>query len=551
MYGISGMLSFLLLAACASNNPVLPTTILEESPQVINRGLHTVYLLETGDEALLARIYLIRKAKKTIDIQTFIWVDDEVGQFVFQELRAAAERGVRVRLLIDDLSLRKIPEHVAGLATLHSNILIKQYNPLDENISIGALGKIKDLAFDFGSANQRMHNKVFIVDGLFGITGGRNYQNNYFDRGKTRLFKDRDILVKGPVATDMSASFEAYWTYERSVLSRDMVDVRRQIDSGSVPEPTPSSEVRTLGMFRDIDACANTEACFSQRLSVNRFSVQQIEFVADAPGKLADEELVSATTQKLINLVRSAQNSMVFETPYLVVGEEGTKLLKSIRKSRPELRMIVSTNSLASADHFYAYAFSYKNKKKYLRNFRWEISELKPRPQDIDILLPPIDGVVRNKDHYACIHSKTFLFDHDLVWIGSFNFDPRSGSLNTEAGLLLRNMAMASRVNQTILSQISPANSWTVGVRQKIPLWGYINGLIENIFSRIPFLNVWPFTYTSSFELMAGGTAVPFYHPEFRENYRSVGQFPGVNLSTKALKTRMAKAFFGPAEPII
>ena len=146
---------------------------------------------------------------------------------------------------------------------------------------------------------------------------------------------------------------------------------------------------------------------------------------------------------------------------------------------------------------------------------------------------------------------KTFLFDDINVWIGSFNLDPRSASLNTEAALLIRDPTMALHVKSKILRDVAPQNSWTIGERQKVPVLGYLNGAVENLFMNIPFANVWPFTYSTSFALNSGGTELPFFHPDFNKHYHDVGSFPGVAMSTKVLKTRLTKAFFGPAEPII
>ena len=176
-------------------------------------------MLETGDDALLARIYLIRSAQRSIDIQTFIWANDASGRYVMYELTQAALRGIQVRILIDDLSARANPEHVAHLATLHPNLTIKQYNPLSENLQAGLLSKLTSYTLKFGQTNQGMHNKTLIVDNNYAITGGRNYADDYFDRGFERSFKDRDLMVMGPVAQAMTSSFDRYWSFELSVVS--------------------------------------------------------------------------------------------------------------------------------------------------------------------------------------------------------------------------------------------------------------------------------------------------------------------------------------------
>jgi phosphatidylserine/phosphatidylglycerophosphate/cardiolipin synthase-like enzyme len=505
-----------------------------------------VYILETGDDALLARVHLIRAAQRSVDIQTFIWANDHSGRFVMFELIEAARRGVAVRLLVDDLSARKSAFHVAALAKLHPNLRIKQYNPLSENMQAGLVDRLGSYAFEFGQVNQRMHNKTLLVDGKYAITGGRNYADDYFDRGANRSFKDRDLLVVGPVVRDMVDSFEAYWAFELSVDSSLLKGFGEL--SKSVPEDMRQYQVPKI--FADLSQCASDQNCFFRRVLSEPFRVEDIEFIADIPGKKSDGDY-SVTAASLLSLFESAAHTVVMQTPYLVVGSRGGRLFKGIRRKRPELDVIVSTNSLAAADHFYAYAFSYKNKRRYLKDFRWQIFELKPSPRDIDSIVPVISGVHRSSDHYVCIHSKTFVFDNEVAWVGSYNLDPRSASLNTEAGLLIRDSALASRLAKTIRRETSPDNSWTVGVRRKVPVLKWVNGLIEETSSRLPFMNVWPFTYSTSFELREDREPVPYFHPDFYQRYRSVGQFPGSHLGDKAIKTRLTKAFFGPAEPII
>jgi putative cardiolipin synthase len=514
-------------------------------------GEHYAYILETGADALLARIHLIRQAKQSINIQTFIWANDDTGRYVFYELLKAADRGVKVRVLIDDMSLRKSAGYVGYLATAHPNITIKQYNPLAENIDASLLQIFSSYTVKFGQTNRRMHNKTLIVDEKFGITGGRNYADDYFDLGLHRSFKDRDLLIVGPVVADMATSFEDYWAFELSVLSRDMTDVKKMIETDNLAVPKDIAEYEVPPLLKPIAPCADQTACMDSTVFSRGFRLDNAEFIVDKPGKVEKEKQYAATTQSLISLIEGAQTSVIIQTPYLVVGKAGAKVLKRVRKANPELEFLVSTNSLAAADHFYAYAFAYKNKKKYLKSFGWQLFELKPSPGDLASMVPDIEGHHRAPDHYTCIHAKTFVFDQHTVWLGSYNLDPRSASLNTEAVLLIKDDALATEVANSIRRDISPRNSWAIGVRQKLPVLAWVNGLVENISSKLPFLNVWPFRYATSFELKPGATPVPYYDDEFHNNYKSVGQFPGANVSQKALKARLTKAFFGPAEPII
>lgn len=330
-----------------------------------------------------------------------------------------------------------------------------------------------------------------------------------------------------------------------------MKDVKRMLASGDFVIP---DDVKTYSIAATFDVlldCIEDAACMQDRIFANGFEIDDVEFVADSPGKTLEDEDIAITTKSLMALLQSAERSVVIQTPYLVVGRSGKKFFKAMRKKKPDLEFIVSTNSLAAADHFYAYAFSYKNKKSYLKKFKWQIFEFKPKPADIEQMVPDIKGYERAPDHYTCIHAKTFLIDDEIVWLGSFNLDPRSASLNTEAGLIIRDTRLVASLARTIKADSAPQNSWAIGVRRKLPILAQLGGLIENISSRLPFLNVWPFRYTISFELRSGALEVPFYHDDFYKNYSSVGQFPGVNVSGKALKTRLTKAFFGPAEPLI
>ncbi|HIG44010.1 MAG: phospholipase D family protein [bacterium] len=517
----------------------------------IEQRVHYAYLLETGDDALLARIFLIRNARVSIDIQTFIWSEDECGSFIFHELFLAASRGVTVRLLFDDLTLRSKPDYVAYLATLHPNLLLKQYNPLSKNLRTSMIELIAGLGFNFRQSNQRMHNKIIVVDGQFGITGGRNCGNDYFDRDSERTFKDRDVLILGPAVSDMQRSFESYWDFELTFPSKEMHDLQHSIRANNYPRLDLEDGYVIPSMFKDLTRLTQDHDAFRSRIVDYGFRLDQVQFVADQPGKVASLEDSANTTRVLTDLIRSANESIVIQSPYLVLSKEGQRLFKDVGEKKPTLITMISTNSLAAADHYYAYAFSYKNKKAYVKKLSWQIFELKPRPTDESTMSEHVKGVQKNDKHHMCIHSKTFMFDKKKTFIGSFNLDPRSVMLNTEAGLLISDEKFSSHVHGLIMKDIAPQNSWTIGVRQKQPVLKYFNELFENLFAQIPFANIWPFTYTTSYQLKPGGIKLAFNHPDFQQHYDSVGMFPEQGVSLKTLKTRLVKAFFGPIEPMI
>jgi len=546
-----------LLAESVEANPTKPDAVDETTP--FQRHLDDVeanqsnygYLLEMGDDALLARIHLIRSATESIEIQTFIWTPDESGQFVLWELYQAALRGVQVRIIIDDLSIRAMHNFVAYLTELHPNIAIKQYNPVADDIDINVVQTVGGLATGFSKYNHRMHNKIFIVDETYGITGGRNYENDYFDRGADRSFLDRDILLLGPVVEQISTSFEEYWGNDLSVPTSKMKDVRKEIQNNEVETPDIALIYEIPFIFDGLSKCASSPDCVEGRIASRGIQLDEVMFVADHPGKHEDGDDLAETTESLVELITSARKRMIFQTPYLVVGTRGDKAWRDIKKDNPDMQILVSSNSLGAADHFYAYAFSYKNKKKYLKQYQWEIHEMKPSPPDIDQMMIKVPGVQQSRTHYTSIHSKTFLFDDDVVWLGSFNLDPRSARLNTEVGVIIRDREFFELVEERIMLFAAPKNAWTIAPRRKIPIVSSLNGVIENVLSLIPFANVWPFTFSASFELREGGEVMPFHSKDFHDNYRSVGQFPGVKMTPKAIKTRITKAFFGPAEPII
>ena len=523
----------------------------EVTGRVFKNNTHYISILNVGDEALLARIHLIRAAQKAIYIQTFIWTNDETGRLVIKELVDAAERGVKVKVMVDYLTFDKNLNNIAYLATVHPNIEFKVYNPIAQKIRPSTLYLIKGYGFDFKKTNKRMHNKIVVIDDRIGITGGRNIENDYYDRGADRNFKDRDVLVMGPAVKSMTDSFMEYWNFELSVAAIDMVDIHSFIEKGIDYELNGSQDLDLNALFGDLDICASDYDCVKKAFIDEGFSVKgKVEFVADKPGKKERIGKYKTTTvvNSLLSLLAESENSIIMQTPYLIVQRKGSRIFKRIRRNNPGIEILVSSNSLAAADHVHAYAFSFKNKKKYVKSFRWQIFEFKPAPEDEDKMIRPIAAVTRSEKYYACIHAKSYIFDDKIAWIGSFNLDPRSSNLNTEVGLVIHDESVAKALKSNILRDMSPQNSWTIGKKKGIPVLSNVSGTIDDVMEAVPIVHVWPFRYTSSFELKEGKREVPFYHEDFYDHYNSVGSFPQMEMSIAEIEARLLKSFFGVVE---
>lgn len=225
-----------LAQAAAPNASLLGSaiSISRETPADPTHGNH-IAMIGGGHDALLLRVQLIREARRSIGIQTFIWTNDECGRLLIYELVEAARRGVKVRIIADHFASDQDPEVVAFLATIHPNLELKHYRPAMSRIKPSRLQSLLAGVMSFRAFNQRMHNKVMLVDDAVLITGGRNVENSYFDHSTSMNFRDRDVLVAGPVVRDAVRSFEQFWSYRHSVPSRELVDVQALIASGNYP----------------------------------------------------------------------------------------------------------------------------------------------------------------------------------------------------------------------------------------------------------------------------------------------------------------------------
>ncbi|HEY3429406.1 MAG TPA: phospholipase D-like domain-containing protein, partial [Cyclobacteriaceae bacterium] len=331
-----------LLFACSSSPSEIPvqegdfcssihrndTLSLSKALEPVADSMQTqtgVYVLEDGGGSLVARAWLAEYAERSIDIQYFIFSPDNVGLIACDYLVRAADRGVKVRLLVDDIMVEAGVHEILSLDS-HKNIDIKIYNP-GVNLGKNIYSKLKKFAFDFRGANQRMHNKTFIVDGKVTITGGRNIADEYFDYDHEYNFRDRDVLLLGSVNNAVEKSFEKFWNSELSVPVTSLVSEEENNFKDSLrfdrlhqyacnPEnfwPQVRERIRKLHTtFEDFQ---NSE---------NLVWLEDVQFVSDIPGKNSSGSLGGGgvCTDSLINLIKRAKTSIDIQSPYLITTEE-------------------------------------------------------------------------------------------------------------------------------------------------------------------------------------------------------------------------------------
>jgi len=517
----------------------------------IHNNKDHVTLLESGEDSLLIRLHLIKAAQTSINIQTFIWVNDESGHLVLAELLEAAKRGVKVNIIIDQLFSMGNTWLLAELATLHENLNIRMFNPLFNEAHTSAFDFFSAITCCLYNLNRRMHNKLFLVDGKYGINGGRNYSDRYFDWDATFNYRDRDALAVGTVAKQMQNSFDEFWDAKWIIPLENLDDVayrilnNQELSSAWVIANKPKSTRLNLDSF-DYNI-------IKTKFIDTAIVVDEVEYFSDSPDKLFSKNKESKNKYKQMSLkikelILSAEKSLLLQTPYLVLSKKAYKALKSLHKKKPDVGIIVSTNSLSSTDAYYVYAISFKHKKKYLKKLDLQIYEYKQNPT---YKIAMFGKQAENKKTRFGMHAKSIVIDNYTSLIGSHNFDHRSDILNTESGLIIKSKKLASQLTQYINTDMHANNSWRIAPNKKIPILSFFSGMIATVSRSLPVLDIWPFRYSSSFQLRVGKEAVGTNHPDFYKNYINLGSFPDVKLSSKQIQTIIISAFAGFAEPIM
>lgn len=473
------IISFFLLQSCGSDEedknaiedfcattPVSKIEGLSTQLQPFDSLLDSLtgtYVLEEGDISMISRAWLTESAERTIDIQYFIFSPDNVGLIALDYLLRAADRGVKIRMLIDDIMVESNTDKLVALNT-HPNFSIKIYNPT-ANIGKNLPEKIFSLLTDFRGVNQRMHNKAFIVDGKVTITGGRNVADEYFDYDHEYNFRDRDVLLIGGVTKKIQFSFIRFWNSPLSVPLFDLIDrsnVELDVENeyNFLHQYACNPENFWPQVRERIQHIPSPSAFENIQKSGKLQWVSGIEYISDIPGKndgTKGMEGDGITTNKLVELAKSAKHSIAIQTPYLITTKEIRKLLKSLVNKGVKIRIL--TNSLCSTDNLEAFN-GYQRDRKELLETGVEIYEFKP---DAAIRRKVMTGALQEKLDFSPVfglHAKSMVIDEKLTVIGTFNLDPRSAHLNTECFTIIPSEEISKGVLEGMNKEFKAENAW-------------------------------------------------------------------------------------------
>lgn len=412
-----------------------------------NQGLSGVLTLTDARDAFAARMLMVEAAERSLDVQYYIWRDDITGTLLLDALLRAAERGVRVRLLLDDNGIPGL-DHKLALLNSHPGIEVRLFNPF-------SVRSVKPIGFvtHFSRANRRMHNKSFTADNQATIIGGRNIGDEYFDASEGVLFADLDVLAVGPVVAATSDDFDRYWASDSSyplerIVPRPEPGVRGLHEIAESLAKTPGADVY-------VDALHGGD--FIERLLDKRlaFIWSETTLVSDDPAKgLGEADDHQLLVSRLATLLDEPVSRVDLVSPYFVPTAAGVEVFTRMVERGIEVRIL--TNALEATDVAPVHA-GYAKRRKALLEGGVSLYEMRLGADDDH----PQEKAGPLGSSGSSLHAKTFALDDERVFIGSFNFDPRSAKLNTEMGFIIESPALARAIGEAFDTSI-PANSYEV-----------------------------------------------------------------------------------------
>ncbi|MFN3672985.1 MAG: phospholipase D family protein [Bosea sp. (in: a-proteobacteria)] len=435
----------------------LPTepaaTLLDSAANTLTagrEGQNGLALLSDNLDAFAARAIAARSAGRSLDLMYYIWKNDLTGRLLAHEVVQAADRGVRVRILLDDINTRGLDGSYLALDS-HPNIQIRLFNPSrarEDGLKRGA-----EMVLRAFSVTRRMHNKAWIADGRCAIIGGRNIGDEYFAAARASNFRDLDLLLLGPGVQQTETIFDAYWNSDFVIPIGALARWRRprikrfrrnlaRIANGRQAEPYIAKLREHVSLSELID------------LSDRLHWAETVEILSDPPEKAAGEKQANWLMARLLPLITEAERCVEITTPYFIPGDEGVRRLVELVER--DVEVAVLTNSLAATDVAAAHG-AYAQYRAALIAGGVRLYELQPYARKHEISAFGSSG--------ASLHTKAFTVDGKRGFIGSLNFDPRSASVNTEMGVLFEQPELIARMRELFRLDTDPRASYGVSLQ--------------------------------------------------------------------------------------
>ncbi len=427
----------------------------------IKAGKSGLLLFSDNYDAFAARVLAARSAVRTLDLMYYLWHDDHTGRLLHQEVLRAAERGVQVRMLLDDINPRKNDSAYLALNG-HPNIEVKLFNP--SGIRQGRIMRGVEVLLRLFALTRRMHNKAWIADDKFAIVGGRNVGDAYFDAAETN-FRDLDMMLLGPAVQQTAQIFDAFWACEEAKPIKTLSSLAEH-------------EHVSLIEGRDTNADSKFLSGIGNRSSIEEFIaasdgvhwVEGVRVISDPPEKVRGWRRRSWLMNELRPIIQSTRKCLEIVSPYFIPGKRGSKILLDLVGTGVDVSVL--TNSLAATDVAAVHGAYANYRKRLLRN-GVKLFELQPFSRQ------PAISVFGSKG--ASLHTKAFTVDDKIGFVGSFNFDPRSVSLNSEMGVLFEDENLVSELRHRFQSEISPEASYRLELKHNVLHWhGYDEGKFQD-----------------------------------------------------------------------
>jgi cardiolipin synthase C len=447
-------------------------------------GMSGFYVLGSGMDALVARLALAGAAERTLDLQYYIFRDDLTGKLILDNVLGAADRGVRVRILVDDTTAKGRDTGIAALAS-HPRIQVRLFNP---SAGRSASAWLFSAAADFERINHRMHNKMFVADNQAGIVGGRNIGNEYFSAREGVNFADMDLLAVGSVVQDLSRSFDEYWNSEWAY----------PIEALHTAKPDPAALDKGREMLTAHRSAAR-ESEYAKRLResdlLKKLLARELplvwapaHIVYDKPCKAGSDTDTDTTARlgpQLVSVVEELRSELIISSPYFIPGENGITLFRQLREQGVRVRIL--TNSFAANDVAVVHS-GYARYRKDLLKLGVELHEIKRALAEASEDQRRTFG-----SSSASLHAKFFIFDRRQLFVGSLNLDPRSLYLNTELGIVVDSPDLAEKLARQFEELLRPEYSYrlTLETMDGGPIWISEENGKEARFTSDPEVGFW------------------------------------------------------------